>query len=115
MDAQQSTNHTDTGQDGPPSDGGDLQSDSRVETPPDWAPAHVDISVASIARIYDYFLGGKDNYPADREVGRQVVELLPWLPATARANRRFLVRAVSVLAKAGIGQFLDQQTFVVVP
>ena len=89
MDAQQqSTSHADDSRDGPETDGSGFQRSS-VAVPPDWSPPEVDVSVASIARVYDYFLGGKDNYPVDREIGRQVVELLPWLPApsTATANR----------------------------
>ncbi|MEZ0094086.1 SAM-dependent methyltransferase [Streptacidiphilus sp. EB129] len=59
------------------------------------------------ARLYDYYLGGKDNFPADREAAARVVQLLPHVPAGARANRRFLGRAVRFAAVRGIRQFLD--------
>ncbi|WP_051945483.1 SAM-dependent methyltransferase [Streptacidiphilus rugosus] len=59
------------------------------------------------ARMYDYYLGGKDNFPADRVAAEQVVKLLPTAPAGARANRRFLGRAVRYAGSLGIRQFLD--------
>lgn len=59
------------------------------------------------ARIYDHWLGGKDNVEADRRVAEQVAELAPWVRAGARGNRAFLTRAVSYLARAGVRQFLD--------
>jgi S-adenosyl methyltransferase len=77
--------------------------------PPDRdAPAEIDTSVASPARIYDYWLGGKDNFPADQEAAEQVIEVFPGIIPGVRANRAFLGRAVRYLAgKAGIRQFLD--------
>jgi S-adenosyl methyltransferase len=67
-----------------------------------------DPSVAHPARIYDYWLGGKDNYEADRAIGDQAMATLPTIPLAARANRAFLRRAVEYLAgEAGIRQFLD--------
>jgi hypothetical protein len=72
------------------------------------AESGFDPSVAHPARIYDYWLGGKDNYAADRLAGEQVLRSVPVLVAGARANRAFLGRAVRYLAaEAGIGQFLD--------
>ncbi|MBF9070453.1 SAM-dependent methyltransferase [Streptacidiphilus fuscans] len=62
------------------------------------------------ARMYDYYLGGKDHFPADRAAAEQVVRLLPSAPTGARANRRFLGRAVRHAARAGIRQFLDVGT-----
>jgi hypothetical protein len=62
---------------------------------------------ATAARIYDYYLGGVHNFPADREAARQVIAMYPFIPAAARANRAFLGRAVRFLADAGIRQFLD--------
>ncbi|MEY9965253.1 hypothetical protein ABIA33_003295 [Streptacidiphilus sp. MAP12-16] len=59
------------------------------------------------ARMYDYYLGGKDNFPADRAAAAKVVELLPSAPAGSRANRRFLGRAVRFASELGIRQFLD--------
>jgi hypothetical protein len=67
-----------------------------------------DTSVANQARIYDYLLGGKDNYEADRAAVDAVLKVAPELGFSARANRAFLGRAVRYLtAAAGIRQFLD--------
>jgi hypothetical protein len=67
-----------------------------------------DTSVASIARIYDYWLGGKDNYKADREAGDAMIQQYPDIVAGVRMNRAFLGRAVHYLiAEAGIRQVLD--------
>lgn len=67
-----------------------------------------DTSVAHHARIYDYLLGGKDNYAADRKAGDALIEAYPTMVDLARANRAFLGRAVRFLAaEAGIRQFLD--------
>jgi hypothetical protein len=58
--------------------------------------------------VYDYWLGGKDNYAADRAAGDAVIESYPYVVAGVRANRAFLVRTVRYLAReAGIRQFLD--------
>jgi hypothetical protein len=71
-------------------------------------PPSFDTTVSHPARVYDYWLGGKDNYEADREVGDQVADIVPGIRRTARANRAFLRRAVEHLAgEAGIRQFLD--------
>ena len=60
------------------------------------------------ARIWNYWLGGKDNFPVDRQVGDQVLEAFPAIVENARASRAFLARAVQYLAgEAGIRQFLD--------
>jgi len=67
-----------------------------------------DTSVAHIARVYDYWLGGKDNCAADRVAGDAVIEAYPYVAAGVRANRAFLARVVRYLAgEAGIRQFLD--------
>jgi SAM-dependent methyltransferase len=67
-----------------------------------------DTSIAHHARIYDYLLGGKDNYGADRKAGDALIEAYPTMGSLARANRAFLGRAVRFLgAEAGIRQFLD--------
>ncbi len=66
-----------------------------------------DAKPATAARIYDYYLGGIHNFPADQEAARQVIAHYPFIPAAARANRAFLQRAVHFLASAGIRQFLD--------
>ncbi|MCX5214126.1 SAM-dependent methyltransferase [Kitasatospora sp. NBC_00240] len=59
------------------------------------------------ARIYNYFLGGKDHFPADREAAEKVLAFAPATPSAARANRAFLQRAVRYVAGEGITQFLD--------
>lgn len=71
----------------------------------------LDTTVAHTARIWNYWLGGKDHYPADREVGDQISGFLPDIVASARADRAFLARAVTYLVReAGIRQFLDVGT-----
>jgi S-adenosyl methyltransferase len=70
--------------------------------------AEIDTSHPHSARIYNYWLGGKDNYPVDREMGEQIRQLLPAIPEMARCQRAFLVRVVTYLARdVGIRQFLD--------
>src|SRR5215472_13042655 len=65
-------------------------------------------AVASSARIYDYWLGGKDNFAADREAAEQAIAANPGIVADVRANRAFLARVVRFLAEErGIRQFLD--------
>jgi trans-aconitate methyltransferase len=67
-----------------------------------------DSSVPNAARVYDYFLGGKDNYPADRELAQKILAILPDTADVCRGNRKFLQRAVRFLAgEAGLRQFLD--------
>jgi hypothetical protein len=69
--------------------------------------AAIDTTVASVARVYDAFLGGKDNYEVDREVFEQVSRVVP-LAKIARENRRWLIRVTRYLAgSVGIDQFLD--------
>jgi hypothetical protein len=71
----------------------------------------IDTSEAHIARVYDYWLGGKDNFAVDREVGDKVLEIHPETALSVRANRAFLARSVRYLAaKEGIRQFLDVGT-----
>jgi S-adenosyl methyltransferase len=62
---------------------------------------------ATAARMYDYYLGGIHNFPADREAARQVIARFPFVPAAARANRAFVGRAVRHMVDAGVRQFLD--------
>ncbi|MFB4309518.1 SAM-dependent methyltransferase [Actinomadura sp. GTD37] len=74
----------------------------------DGAPAGIDTSAAHPARVYDVWLGGKDNYAADREAAEQAVAANPDILLAVRANRAFLGRAVHHLAaEVGIDQFLD--------
>ncbi|MGH3588434.1 MAG: SAM-dependent methyltransferase, partial [Pseudonocardia sp.] len=71
-------------------------------------PPAVDTTVPQPARFWDYLLGGKDNYAIDREVGEQVLGIFPQLVDAARADRGFLLRAVTHLVRdAGIRQLLD--------
>lgn len=71
-------------------------------------PSSFDTSVAHPARVYDYLLGGKDNYEADREAAEGIIAISPNVLPSVRANRAFLRRAVQYLtAEAGIRQFLD--------
>src|SRR5579872_1840905 len=68
----------------------------------------IDTSVAHPARVYDYWLGGQDNFAADREAAERVLAVTPGLRERVRANRAFLARATRYLAaEAGIRQFLD--------
>jgi len=68
----------------------------------------IDTSVAHSARVHDYWLGGKDNFAADRAAGDAVMAAYPGIVMSVRANRAFLARAVRFLAgEAGISQFLD--------
>jgi hypothetical protein len=71
-------------------------------------PAAIDTTVAHQARIYDYWLGGKDNFAVDREAAQQAIAAYPPILRGVRAQRAFLVRAVRYLAaEAGVRQFLD--------
>ncbi|NML54998.1 SAM-dependent methyltransferase [Streptomyces sp. R302] len=63
--------------------------------------------IAHNARVWNYWLGGKDNYPVDRAVGDQVIAFHPGIGEVARADRAFLGRVVTGLAGAGVRQFLD--------
>ena len=68
----------------------------------------LDTSTAHPARVYDYWLGGKDNFAADREAGQQALKAYPQLAEAVRSNRAFLARAVGFLTgPAGVRQFLD--------
>lgn len=70
----------------------------------------VDVTTPSPARIYDYYLGGKDNFPVDRAVAEQALSVVPEGRELARANRQFLIRAVDYLASEGIDQLIDLGT-----
>jgi S-adenosyl methyltransferase len=67
----------------------------------------IDVTKPSVARVYDFWLGGKDNFAADREMGSRMAELNPTLPRLVRDNRRFLCTAAALAARDGVGQFLD--------
>jgi SAM-dependent methyltransferase len=73
----------------------------------DAAPVQIDTSRPHPARVYDWWLGGKDNYPVDEELARKILALDNTAVRGARANRRFMQRAVRTVADAGVRQFLD--------
>jgi trans-aconitate methyltransferase len=74
---------------------------------PDDVPPEIDTSVAHSARVYDFILGGKDNFEADRRAAAGAMEANPHLATAMRENRALMRRMTAVLAKAGIRQFLD--------
>ncbi len=78
-----------------------------AEALPDWAPEGVDPSAVSVARVYDYYLGGTYNFDVDRQVARHVLQLVPEIQEIVQANRAFLHRAVRYLVGRGIRQFID--------
>ncbi|WP_329483896.1 SAM-dependent methyltransferase [Kribbella sp. NBC_01484] len=68
----------------------------------------IDTTKPSVARVYDYFLGGKDNYESDRELYRQIMKIAPEAPEWARVNRSWLGRMIGWLAgAAGVDRFVD--------
>ncbi|WP_051941239.1 SAM-dependent methyltransferase [Phaeacidiphilus oryzae] len=74
----------------------------------DWSPPEFDTGTPHSARIYDWWAGGKDNFPVDREAAQRVAEARPGVLATVRENRAFLRRGVDAMAREhGIRQFLD--------
>jgi hypothetical protein len=73
-------------------------------------PVAIDTGRANIARVYDYLLGGKDNYAADRELAEELLAQQPGLRQNARANRAFMQRVVRTVTEAGVDQFLDLGT-----
>jgi hypothetical protein len=74
---------------------------------PSWVPAEVDTTVPNPARVYDFWLDGDHNFAADRELGEQVLRIMPGVRDAARLNRAFLRRAAQYLVGTGIRQFLD--------
>jgi O-methyltransferase involved in polyketide biosynthesis len=83
-----------------------VRQDPAADSQPAWPK--IDTTVSHSARIWNYWLGGKDNYPVDRQVGDQISAMFPDMVGLARADRAFLGRAVRYLtAEAGIRQFLD--------
>lgn len=71
------------------------------------SPIDLQLDRPHSARMYDYYLGGKDNYEVDRQAAVKVAEILPFIEFTARANRAFMHRATRFLAQQGVRQFLD--------
>ena len=81
--------------------------DEQMEERPSWVPTDLDLTHPSVARVYDYYLGGSHNFEADREFARRTLAVMPDLPTIAHENRAFLRRVVQQLCAAGIDQFLD--------
>jgi hypothetical protein len=75
-----------------------------------WIPPEIDTDRPSPARMYDYALGGKDNFDVDRAAVHAVGEIIPEFRDVALANRGFLIRAVEIMARQGIEQFIDVGT-----
>ncbi|MEV4115426.1 SAM-dependent methyltransferase [Nonomuraea sp. NPDC049695] len=73
----------------------------------DSAPEGVDPNVPNVARMYDYYLDGKDNFAVDRAAAEQILETFPHTKEGARANRAFLRRAVRHLVESGVRQIVD--------
>ena len=78
-----------------------------MSTERDWAALGIDPEVPSIARVYDAFLGGTDNFPADRRVLEGVEAVVPDVRSAATLNRAVLGRGVRFLVQQGVDQFLD--------
>jgi hypothetical protein len=90
------------------SHGAGLEGEGQAAPGPGQALPEINTSVAHSARVYDYWLGGKENFPADRELAEAILQVIPTMREMARANRAFQNRAVRYLAReAGIRQFLD--------
>ena len=86
----------------------DLSQTHDAPGPNGTAGTGIDTTVPHSARIWNYWLGGKDNYAVDREAGDQYKEIFPGIAVVARTSRAFLTRAVRYLAgEAGLRQFLD--------
>jgi hypothetical protein len=74
------------------------------------AAPHLDVITPNVARMYDYYLGGKDNFPADREAAERAIALNPYARDCALANRAFVGRVVRHLVAEDVRQFLDAGT-----
>ena len=74
---------------------------------PGWVSTGIDLDRPSVARVYDYFLGGAHNFAIDRQLAEAIGGMTPAVGETMRANRAFLRRAVRFLVGAGVTQFLD--------
>ena len=81
---------------------------NQTSPPVEVAPPGINPNIPHSARIYDYWLGGKDNFAADRAVGDAIVQAIPTMRSMAAENRKFVHRAArDLVAKEGIRQFLD--------
>ena len=74
---------------------------------PGWAPEDIDVNRPSVARVYDYYLGGSHNFAVDRAMAEKAMAEWPELPVLMAANRGFLRRAVRFCIDSGVRQFLD--------
>jgi SAM-dependent methyltransferase len=74
---------------------------------PDWAPPGVDTERPSVARMWDYLLGGAHNFAIDRQVAEQAIKIKPDIPELVRQARAFMHRAIEFLTSMGVDQFLD--------
>lgn len=74
---------------------------------PSWAPAGVPLDRPSLARMYDFYLGGSHNFAIDRQAAQEAIDFYPDIPLMMKANRAFLRRSVEYAARQGIDQFLD--------
>jgi len=95
---------------GSPTHGSPTHGSPQGRAEDDATPSGLDTTVAHQARIYDYWLGGKDNFEVDREAAEQAIAAYPPILRAVRAQRAFLARAVRFLAEQGIRQFLDVGT-----
>src|SRR5262249_38994238 len=86
--------------------GGDDREGTGVDRPA-WATDDIDLDRPSIARVYDFFLGGSHHFAVDRAMAEQLLKLAPDVGEIMQANRAFLRRAVRFMVGAGITQFLD--------
>jgi SAM-dependent methyltransferase len=73
----------------------------------EWTVPEVDLDHPNVSRVYDWYLGGTNNYAIDREFGKQALKLLPHARDVARNNRQFMTRAVGYALEQGVDQFLD--------
>lgn len=73
----------------------------------EWIPHDVDVEQPSAARVYDYYLGGGNNFASDRELAKKVLAVAPEIRSAALANREFLQRVVRYCVSRGITQFID--------
>ncbi|RDI69248.1 SAM-dependent methyltransferase [Nocardia pseudobrasiliensis] len=71
------------------------------------APEGVDPSTPNVARVYDYMLGGKDNYEVDRQVAQRMLKVAPDTRLTAWFCRQFLIKITEIAAEAGVDQYVD--------
>ncbi|MDT0407643.1 MULTISPECIES: SAM-dependent methyltransferase [unclassified Streptomyces] len=78
-----------------------------TEAAPDTPSSVIDTTRPHPARLYDWYLGGKDNYPVDEELGRKLLAVAPGIPLAARQNRAFMHRSTRWLAERGVRQYLD--------